>query len=441
MKEILDSLPFGILVVHKNSIEYLNENLKEYLGLKLKGDPINIGTIQGRIGSSFKNLKDFQELKIFGRHYFVYKNSYEDKIIITVEKKREEKEESLSYLSHEIRAPLSSVIGSIQGLLDGLFGNLNEKQINFLNIALRNCKRIAEIVEEVFSYKAIDVGTDKIEFKPFSLFDFLNEVINSFEVSKKEKKVCIRERIDKEIKNYNGYGDRAKLIQVLTNLIINAYNHSKENSEILIEADLIKGEKDFAKISVTNFGKEIDESLKDKIFQPYFHLGEKRGLGLGLPLSKKIIEKHEGKMDFESKDGKTKFFFTFPVISLISKKILVAEDEKDLLEVIKNYLEKEGYQVFEALSGNEALKIFEEKKPDLVITDLMMPDGSGWDLLKNIGKSEKKPKTIVLSGLKSTLDHSIAKDILKADLFIDKPFDPRKLLEGVKNILMEVKNE
>lgn len=437
MENIMEVFPFGVIVIQKEKVSFINKKAMEILGLAMKGDPISIGIIKGRMGVSIEEEKDSFRTKIFEKNFQVKKLIFKEKImILLIFPEEKEEEERLAYLSHELRAPLSSVSGALQALMDGLAGEINEKQKNFLAIALKNCQKIKEIIEEVFDYKAIEKETDKIEFKAFSLKNFIDEIVDSFKVLDiKNKALSIIKNYPENIDDFLGYGDKRKLTQVLTNILINAFQHSRENSKIELNFDFLMKEKNnFIKISVTNEGKELSMDLKEKIFSPWYHFGRDKGLGLGLPISKKIIEKHEGEIDYYSGDGKTTFYFTFPVIKNLKIKILFVEDDLDLQEIVRVYLEKSGYDVMVASSGNKAIEILEKFNPDLIITDLMMSDGTGWELIKFLNKMEKKPKIIVLSGMKSILDHSIALDILKVDSFLDKPFDPKKLLIEIEKI-------
>ncbi len=434
MKEILEAVPFGIIVLENNKLKFINNFSKKFLGLKLEEDIVNLGAIQGRIGKSMNEIKEREVIKILGKKLIIKKTIFNNLTIITLIEEEKKETELLSYLSHEIRVPLSTVTGACETIFDGVLGDLNEKQKGYLEIALRNCKRMKDLIEETFNMQAIEKETDKLEFKVFSLDKFFNETIDSILLSKKVN-IKVFKEIDEKVKKYYGYGDQSKLTQVYTNIILNAIRHSITGNiylEIKIEEE---DNKNFAIISITNDGKEIKDEEREKIFLPYYHTGQEKGLGLGLAISKKIIEKHEGKIDFISKEGKTTFFFSFPAIEILRKKILLVEDDLDLQEVTRNFLEISGYEVKVSSSGKEALKILENFLPDLIITDLMMPDGTGWELLKSLKNFKKKPKIIVISGATSLLDHSIVLDILKVDLFINKPFELKKLLADVKNLL------
>jgi len=115
-------------------------------------------------------------------------------------------------------------------------------------------------------------------------------------------------------------------------------------------------------------------------------------------------------------------------------KILVADDEKNILRIIQFNLEKSGYEVFTAVDGEEALEIINRKRPDLAILDIMMPKINGFDLCKKVKSSDKEINIILLSAKGQEVDKKRGKDA-GADLYMTKPFSPRLLLSNINKLL------
>lgn len=121
----------------------------------------------------------------------------------------------------------------------------------------------------------------------------------------------------------------------------------------------------------------------------------------------------------------------------MNEKILVVDDEITLLEVVKDYLKKENYNVYTAISGSEAIKLFKTIKPDFIILDLMLPDISGEDVCRHVRKISEVP--ILMLTAKSSEDDRIEGLVLGADDYLTKPFSPRELVMRVKAILRRTK--
>jgi DNA-binding response OmpR family regulator len=121
------------------------------------------------------------------------------------------------------------------------------------------------------------------------------------------------------------------------------------------------------------------------------------------------------------------------------KTILVVDDEKKIVEIIRAYLEKEGYKVVTAHDGPSALKEFKNQKPDLLVLDLMLPGISGWDVCRAVRKDSDVP-IIMLTARDDVTDKIVGLE-MGADDYVTKPFDPKELVSRVKAILRRVEKQ
>jgi CheY-like chemotaxis protein len=212
-------------------------------------------------------------------------------------------------------------------------------------------------------------------------------------------------------------------------------------------------------LSIADTGSGISAEHLTRIFEPFFTTKEMgKGTGLGLATVYGIVKQHDGWIEVESRLGQgTTFKVYLPALSRPAvapavpvatpparggnETILVVEDEPALRSLVRTVLQRQGYQVFTASSGVEALKTWSQRldQIDLLLTDLVMPDGlTGWELAKQLQTEKPELKAIYMSGYSNEInghDPVMAKDIH----FLPKPFGPRVLTDAVRGCLDEVK--
>lgn len=264
--------------------------------------------------------------------------------------------------------------------------------------------------------------------------------------------------------------DPIQIEQVLMNLATNARDSMPQGGKLLIETKLSILDDDFikhhgygkkgryARISITDTGVGIDKEFLDKIFDPFFTTKEVgKGTGLGLSMVYGIVKQHNGFINVESEVGKGATFDIYlPVLESIqdeyepfpkkkdiiqagndSTTILLVEDEDFVLDMHSEILSNYGYKVLKASDGVEALQVFEEHNDEigLVLSDIVMPKQSGWDLLRDIRKIRHDIKVILVSGYSQDL--SDKPDMLdnKKTHFLQKPISPDNLMLKIKEVL------
>lgn len=223
----------------------------------------------------------------------------------------QEKNDLISILSHELRTPLTAIQGSLSLVLSGIMGDLSEKNKNLLDISFHNCERLLRLINNTLDMQKIESGKMEFDFKEYNIKDIIQEAINfNLNFSSKFKKILTLENNADILVTI----DKDKIIQVLTNLISNAVKFSTKN-EIKINYKIIK---DQVRVEIINHGPPIPEDARKKMFHRFSQLKtstcSERGSGLGLSISKEIIENHQGTIDFESSnDGLIKFYFSIPI--------------------------------------------------------------------------------------------------------------------------------
>ncbi len=220
----------------------------------------------------------------------------------------------VSIVSHELRTPMTSIKGYVENLLDGLGGALTEKQAHYLERVKHNAERLTRMTNELLDLSRIEAGRVELHLAPISVPELVSEVVESFQSIAREKAITIRQQQKEDLPVIQG--DRDKLNQVLTNLVQNAIKFSPSNSEVLIE--LRTRDKKWLEVCVADHGCGIPPNELGKVFDKFYR-GESvpieaKGAGLGLPITKSLVELHGGTIWVTSAPGAgSRFYFTLPL--------------------------------------------------------------------------------------------------------------------------------
>ncbi len=230
------------------------------------------------------------------------------------------KSEFLSMAAHELRAPMTSIKGYSDMLLLGLAGEHDERQKQFLNTIKANVDRVLEMVNEFSEISRLETGTLKLDLKPLPMGDLVSEVVVSLRPQIEAKKLNLTVEVPPDLPEV--WGDRTRIIQVLTNLVTNAYKYTPEGGGIAITAQWVD---DSVQVDVADTGIGIAPQDQDRLFTRFFradHPEVRRvaGTGLGLSIAKSIIEMHGGRIWVESKLGEgSTFSFTLPLANRVQR--------------------------------------------------------------------------------------------------------------------------
>jgi len=221
------------------------------------------------------------------------------------------KDDFLSLVSHELRTPLSSVMLYSEMLLDGL-DDSPEARTEFLTTIVENCKRLTRLINDVLDLSKIEAGRMPFKLEKLDFEELLNNTLSSIRPTVESKGIDLTYQ-DVE-KNYYLWGDRDRIIQVLTNIISNAVKCTSEGGTITIS---LSGGDGMGKVAIADTGQGISKKDIPKVFDRFSHLGSidhhTEGTGLGMTICKSIIEKLNGEIWIESKLGYgTTVFFTLP---------------------------------------------------------------------------------------------------------------------------------
>jgi PAS domain S-box-containing protein len=223
------------------------------------------------------------------------------------------KSDFVSNVSHELRTPLTAIKGSVDNMLDGLTGDLNEKQSRYLVRIKSNTDRLARLINDLLDLSRIEGGI-KLNRTNLGLVTMAREVTESLGAVAAEKSVIFE--IESAESNLTAWADPDRIAEIFTNLLGNAIKFTPERGKVTVS--IVRGGDDWVKVSITDTGPGIPSEEAIKIFDKFYQVNQPqrqkaRGTGLGLSIAKTLVELHGGKIWLESEAGKgSTFSFTLP---------------------------------------------------------------------------------------------------------------------------------
>lgn len=381
---------------------------------------------------------------------------------ITEEKRLvERKEEFVSIVSHELRTPLTSIGGALDLLLNRFAGDLNAKQERYIGLAKSGCEKLNLIIDELLDLRRLEQGRMRMDLRRMNLSALIAEAVDNYQAVALERGVHLE--VDGGDNSFV-YADRNRLHQVLNNLLSNALKFTTQGGHIRVEVFRSQALPGLLGVSVFNDGDEIPEEDHDRIFDKFEQARRARsgavsGSGLGLSISRNIIETLGGSIWVESGRGEgTRFLFTLPEASEEAQpvtsdfevgrrrategprfrqppRLLVVDDDEAISFVIKGFFRSLGYHVWLVHDARSALQLARERKPDLIVMDIRMPelDGlSATDVLRHDPDTRDIP-VLALSALESEKEARQA----GASAYLPKPLVFQQLQQTVERLLQE----
>jgi two-component system, sensor histidine kinase and response regulator len=222
----------------------------------------------------------------------------------------------VSIVSHELRTPMTSIKGYIENMLDGLTGTLSERQAHYLGRVKYNVERLTRMINDLLDLSRIEAGRVELALAPLSIAEVVSEIVDSLQPIGQAKSISIQRRHQGGPVRISA--DRDKLHQILTNLIQNAAKFTTSGGQIRVETKSMEG--GVVQFCVSDTGCGISPQEQAKIFERFYR-GEtiqvdQRGAGLGLAITKSLVEMHGGRIWVESILGQgSRFYFTMPIAS------------------------------------------------------------------------------------------------------------------------------
>ena len=364
------------------------------------------------------------------------------------------KSEFLANVSHELRTPLNAILGYTQIMRRA--SEISEKHKNQLLIIQQSGEHLLSLINDILDLRRIEMKREVINEKEIQLFVLLREVVDAIRVKAQEKNLIFEFYASNDLPE-NIITDAKKLKQILMNLLSNAVKYTNEGFvRLSINSEGVEkeGTKSRIKFVIEDSGIGIPKEKYNAIFLPFKSSnGVKENadsVGLGLAISKRLVEFLGGNLKFNSHVGKgTTFSFDlmFEIVERIKniqkhdeyiisgyegdrKSILVVDDNTTNCSMLNSLLEPLGFSVKNALNGKEALNLVGSFKPDLILLDLLMPEMSGEDFITEFKNSTNSYKSKIVGVSAAVADKTRIENFsLSCDAFISKPIDTDLLLK------------
>ena len=353
---------------------------------------------------------------------------------------------------HEIRTPLSMIKAPVK-LLQGK--TTDADTLYQLDMADRNITRLNDLVNQMLAISKIDATQYTLSESIGDPVAFINKITDGYRVQAKEKQITLL--FTSEMPVGNRLFDKDALEKITANLLSNAIKYTPAGGNIGME--LTKADTHLL-LNVWDTGTGIDKADHEKIFSRFYRTRQhqadgSKGTGIGLSLVKELVTLMNGSIKVESERGKGAVF----TVSLPLKEaqnnvttiqaalenapvILFVEDDDDIRDYNKVLLQSSGYNVMTARNGNEATTLLQDELPDLIITDLMMPEKDGITLIKEIRNNEATDHIpIIVLSARSSAQAKIEGISGGAQVYLDKPFIPAELIALVKNQLQVLQKQ
>jgi signal transduction histidine kinase/CheY-like chemotaxis protein len=352
-----------------------------------------------------------------------------------------------SGVAHDFNNLLAGILGNTQLLL---LDEADDERRSLLKVVEQAARDGAETVRRLQTYARMDQHTPLVETR----MDLL--VSDALELTRPRWRDLSQGRgvtinVVRELHKVPIVAGRpAELREVLTNLIINAVDAMPHGGTLTVgtRAETAEDGLPVVVVSVGDTGCGMQPEVVERIFEPFFTTKGQNGTGLGLPVSKGIIEHHGGTLSVTSApDQGSRFIIRLPVSDGIAvalppetprpipqSRILVVEDESIVRDALVRLLKSWGHEVSEASGGQQGIDRFAAGRFDMVITDLGMPDRSGWEVLGVVKARDRRVATLLLTGWGNELDKDEAR-VRGADQLISKPFNQDDLRRALSNAL------
>lgn len=397
---------------------------------------------------------------------------------LQVDELNEKKIQFFTNISHEFRTPLTLIINPLEDIINDNTLKLPERIKEKHKVIYKNTNRLYRLINELLDFRKLEINKVKIRAKELNLINITNDVISHFKEEAHVKNIHLN--VDYDINDILIWADEQMLEKIIFNILSNAFKVTPENGSINIDLFSKKSlvllplvNKDnpvkVIEIVISDTGPGMAKEETQRIFERFYQVENLNktyygGTGIGLEVVQNFVELHKGKIEVESKEGKgTSFRILLPAgkehfheneiiinkpedsvaneelnsipqntqynkeKSTVSHTLLIVEDNSELKNYLKNEL-KDEYKILTAKNGLEGLKLAQEFLPNVIMTDIIMPEMDGYTFCKHI-KADMRTSHIPLLMLtaKARIENRMEGIEIGADAYMVKPFDMRLL--------------
>ncbi|PCI33206.1 MAG: hypothetical protein COB53_12240 [Elusimicrobia bacterium] len=358
------------------------------------------------------------------------------------------KDEFISSVSHELRTPLAVILGYAHALEDGDLGELNDPQKKAVQSLRRRGDNMLDMVNRLLSFKDTTYNTQEVLLRPTDLGVYMRELLGKYWPAHETRGLKLEENLAEEPLWI--LADPDQLEEAFSNILSNAIKFSPDNSTITISMEIRSSREVW--VCIRDQGRGIPPEALPRLFEGFFHTDSEltrgtSGLGLGLPLTRQIVELHGGRIWLDSlgpnkgttatislplSDPDTPHVVVEHQKRAEKRRILVCEDNADIVEIIRLFMMgfSKNLELTTTFTGREAVELIAQRHFDLLMLDMMLPDMSGLEVLKRVmlAPENKRPPVLIMSGHEAAAKKAVqngAKD------YMMKPFTKQDFLDKV----------
>lgn len=432
----------------------------------------------GQLGEAFNDMSDkLRSSYAMLEQRITEKTEHLQKAVSALKRANRMKSEFLANMSHELRTPLNAIIGFAEVLKDKLCGELNAEQEDFVKDIHSSGRHLLQMINDILDLSKIEAGKMELQYESFLVSDAIEDVYTILKGLAKKKQLQLKTVIQEDVKDIEA--DRVKFKQILYNLLSNSIKFTPQNGTITTNAAIVDGK---MQVSVSDSGIGIKPEDREKVFKEFWQADSSfsrkyEGTGLGLALTRRIVEMHGGKIWLKSEYGKgSTFYFTIPVtksqrilhpedematvcpicgeevgdegthvhklspvVTKGKKTILVIEDNRMSANLLTLYLTNAGYNVVVTADGVGAVEKAKQCNPFLITLDILLPGIDGWEVISKL-KGDKDTAHIPVI-IVSIFDNKELGYSLGAAEYLIKPVGRKQLVDAVNAVANTLKTK
>ena len=386
------------------------------------------------------------------------------------------KDEFLASMSHELRTPLNSILGMSEVLLEGILGEVNDKQRHSLETIQRSGNHLLELINDILDLSKIEAGKLELNCDSTNIETLCSSSLAFIRQQALNKQIQLTTTIAPHLPPV--LLDERRIRQVLVNLLSNAVKFTPKGGSIHLDVFCHQPpehpehpehpEQNFLRLAVTDTGIGISPEDQRKLFQPFVQIDgalnrQYSGTGLGLSLVKRIVQLHQGSVGVQSELGSGSCFWidlpcqfdtrppegvvlaipqttstlpNYPACPTHPPLILLAEDNEANVQTLQNYLGAKGYELITASNGEEAIEKAKLTEPDLILMDIQMPTMDGLEAIRQLRAMDQFQQTPIIAltalAMKGDDDRCLEAG---ANAYVTKPVRLKQLLGTIQNLL------
>lgn len=360
------------------------------------------------------------------------------------------KSDLVSTVSHELRTPLSSILGFAELLLVKDLKPARQKK--YIETIHREGERLTSLINDFLDLQRMESGRQEYGMEEIDISSLMLEVVDTFEPNQPDHTFVVKDRLQ-----YGRvYADKGKIVQGVTNIIGNAVKFSPEGGEVKIE---LANDQNMVRVKISDEGLGIPEKELPRLFGKFHRINDEdrrkiRGTGLGLAVTKQIVEDHKGRIEVDSIEGQGSSFCLFLPISGVEfdieelpeesdlHSVLILEDDRSLGMLLSEELRHAKYEVVHYFNPYKALDALKRGlRPEVFVVDLMLGEEmDGWgfiEQLKSFRHTEDVP-IIISSALHEDKERMARMDVRH---YLTKPYPPNSLSQQVRRIIEQTDNQ